>query len=162
MSTNSPSEQLLVERRHWVNTLVGVLDTAFWLTDTEQYETARIVTNLLDWLNVPDRGPAQSVPAALATEVRSGFYAVALAGPRASGLRRAPRRAGAGDVVVSVDAWRYALVGMLSTAYPDLSPTELIGASKVIDDLLTALGLPERAAVCFPDEVVRAYHELGA
>lgn len=144
-----------------MNALVGVLDAAFWLTDEEQFETARIVGGLLDWLNVPGRGSAVELPPSVASEVASGQFAVVLNSHRDSGVRRVPRYAHERDVVVSVDAWRYALMNMLTVAYPDLSPTEVVGATKVLDDLLAALGLPERVAHCFPDEVIRAFRELG-
>lgn len=145
------------ERHHWLNTIVGVLDSAFWLNDEEQYFTIDIVARLLDSLGVPDRSDPDRLPPAVALEVSSGYYTVQLNSPRDSGLARPPRAVTQTDMVVSVNAWNQALMSMLTTAYPDLEPVERVVSSKVFTDLLVAIGVPERAAAYFPDDVIRAY-----
>ena len=147
----------VAERHHWLNTIVGVLDTAFHLTEHEQLETIKIVRGLLEGIRIPERSVAASLPAPVALEVESGFYTIQLAHVRDSGLLRPVRSIQAHDVTVSAEAWRDALVGMLLTGYPDMAPMERLLATKVFGDLLLALGVPERAAAFFPEAVVRAY-----
>lgn len=145
-----------VERHHWVSALVGILDRSFTLDETEQFFVVDIVGRLLDRLSIPDRGVADTLPAPVALEVHSGFFTVLLASAQDSYLRRGAGRAEDDDLVASVDAWRFAFITMLTTAYPDLDVYERIIASAVVDDLLVAVGLPDRAPKSLPDEVVSA------
>lgn len=147
----------VVERRHWLNTFVGILDGAFFLSEVEQLQVIGYVRRLLETLRIPERGVPRVVPAPVALEATSKFYTVALAGPRVSGWDRRIRPAAASDMVVSVEAWRDALLGLLTTAYPDLLPEEKLVAGTVFTELLLGLGVPQRAASFFPEEVVRAY-----
>lgn len=144
------------ERHHWINAVVGLLDRAFLFDDTEQLFVIDIVGRLLDHLNIPDRAVPASLPAPVALETRSGFYTVALGGAAEQPGVRPARSVEAGDVAASVDAWRHALLAMLMAAYPDLHVHERMVAAAVLDDLLVAIGLPERAATCHPDEMVAA------
>lgn len=73
---------------------------------------------------------------------------------------RRPRAAGARECVVSLEGWREALLRMITTAYPDLSVDERLTTTKVLTDLLAALGLPARAAAFHPDAVLDAYREI--
>lgn len=148
------------QRHHWLNTIVGTLDAAFYLTDEEQFVTIDIVRRLLEALNIPDRSTPSRLPAAVALEAASGFYTNGLYGPRESGLERPVRPANGGDIVVSVETWCQALMSMILSAYPDLEPLERVIATKVFSDLLAGIGLPHRAAAFFPDDVVRAYHDV--
>jgi hypothetical protein len=148
-----------IERHHWANTITGVLDSAFHLTDEEQYFTYDIVNKLLDWLDIPDRGDPAEIPAALALEVSSGLYTVQLTSHQDSNLVRPIRAIVAADIVVSVETWGSALSSLVTIAYPDLDPAERIGLAKVFNDLLVGLGVPNRAASFFPDDVVRAYRD---
>lgn len=149
-----------VERHHWLNTFLGIIDAAFNLTDAEQAHLIVIFRDLLKALQIPERGAPIEIPATLALEVTSSFHTIALAGPRDSQMQRPVRAAGPGDVVVSVEAWRDALAGLLDVAYPDLIPAERLLASKVLGDCLTGIGVPRRAAAFLPDDVVRAYRSL--
>lgn len=145
-------------RRHtWVNTIVGILDGAFSLNDEERFFTQDIVRRLLEALRIPDRARPEQVPAAVALEAEAGLYSVQLYEPRDAGVVRHARVARPGDTVVTVEAWRQALVNLITDAYPRLDPLEVIAATKVFDDLLVALGVPTRAAAYFPDDVVRAH-----
>jgi hypothetical protein len=148
------------QRHHWLNTIVGLLDSAFFLTDEEQFAVSDIVRRLLIALNIPDRGQPYVLPIPVAHEVSGSLYALGLATPRESGLVRAVRPASAADNVVSLEAWRQALVSLLTSAYPDLSADETFMVTKVFTDLLAAIGVPLRAAAFFPNTVVRAYHEV--
>lgn len=145
------------ERHHWLNTIVGILDGAFFLSDAEQLQVIVYIRRLLEGLRIPERAPARLLPAPVALELASGMYTVALAGPRQSGVKRSVRRVTSDDMVVSVDAWRDALLGMLNVAYPDLSGDERAAAGAVLSEILVGLGVPDRAAAFFPEEVVRAY-----
>lgn len=146
-----------IERHHWLNSLVGILDGAFHLSDMEQLQVIGYVRRLLTALRIPERGDPVVVPAAVALEAASGFYTVALNSPRESNLTRNVRGVSEDDMVVSVDAWRDALLGLITTAYPDLLPEEKLVAGAVLTDILLGLGVPQRAASFFPDAVVRAY-----
>jgi hypothetical protein len=148
------------ELHHWVNTIVGMLDASFRLSDDEQFYVLDIVTRLLDTLEVPYRDDPAELPASVAHEVTSGMFSAQLAGVREAELLRPTRTAVEHDIVVSVAAWRTALLSMLLTAYPDLAPFERITAAKVFDDLLVALGAPDRVARYFPAEVVAAYYDV--
>lgn len=148
---------LRAERHHWLNTYVGVLDGAFWLSDEEQYFTSDIIVRLLDSLCIPERGNPKELSPPVALEVASGYYTVQLSSPRDSGLQRSPRPVHESDIIVSVEAWSQALLALITTAYPDLEPIERLVTTKVLSDLLIAIGVPGRAAAFFPDDVVRAY-----
>jgi hypothetical protein len=147
------------ERHHWLNALVGTLDAAFRLTEDEQFFVLDIVSRLLDSLDIPFRGEPAQLPATVAQEAASGLYSEQLAAPRDSGLIRPVRPVNGSDMVVSVGAWRNALLGMLLTAYPGLEPVEKMVAAQVLDDLLAAVGVPDRRATFFPTEVVAAYRD---
>jgi len=147
-----------LQRHHWINTYVGILDAAFQLSETEQLEVIGILRQLLLGLRIPERTSSPSLPAPIALEVSSGFYTIQLAHSRDAGVVRAPRLTNNRDATVSPEAWRDAFTGMLFTAYPDLAPSERLLATKMFADLLAALGLPARAAAFLPETVVRAYH----
>lgn len=144
-----------IGQHHWLNTFVGVIDAAFWLSDEEQYQVIGILRRLLTTLRIPQRGEPVELPVPLVLEVDSAFYSVALDAAQ----NRPVRPVDAADIVVSVETWRDALLSMLLVAYPDLRPEERLVAAKIFDDLLTALGVPDRAAVAFPDTVIRAYQQ---
>lgn len=146
-----------VERHHWLNTFLGILDSAFNLTEVEQAHLISILRDLLAALQIPERGDPVELPATLALEVTSGFHTIALAGPRDAGVDRPVRAAGPGDLVVSVEAWRDALLGLLEVAYPDLPPAERLLASKVLGDCLVGIGVPQRAAAFLPEDVIRVH-----
>ena len=96
------------------------------------------------------------IPNQLALELSSSLYSTQLAGPRRSGVVRPIRATNHTDMVVSMNAWVDALLSMLTTAYPDLTPTECMVTAKVLSDLLDAIGVPDRAAAFFPDDVIRS------
>lgn len=143
-----------------MNTFLGILDSAFHLTDVEQAQMISILRDLLGALRIPDRGEPSEIPAALALELASGFFTVGLAGPRDLDRERPVRAVTESDMVVSVEAWRDMLTNMVLVAYPDLLPTERLLLSKILTDLLTGIGVPRRAAAFLPDDVVRAYRRL--
>lgn len=150
----------LVERHHWINTIVGTLDQAFHLTDEEQFYSIDIVSRLLRSLDIPERSEPSVLPTPLVLEMSSQIYSTQLAGPRVSGIIRPIRQTNPDDIVVSIEAWVAALLAMFTTAYPDLTPTERIVTAKVLTDLLDGIGVPDRAAVFFPDNVVRISKDI--
>ena len=152
MSTPASTQ---VHRYHWINTFTGFLDAALHLTEEEQSQVMIITGNLLDMLNIPTRGEAAFLPNPVALEVSCSFYTTLLNSPRDSGRRRPVRVHADNELVVSIEAWRDALVGMLTTAYPDLRPEERMVATRVMHDMLAGLGVPDRAASHFPDSVIR-------
>jgi len=147
-----------IERHHWINTYLGILDSVFFLSDEEQYHTIKIVTSLLTALNVPERGLPVLVPASVAVEAKNSYYSISLDARQKSSFERHPRVLESNDITVSIDAWRDSLLNMLVTAYPDFQAEEKILAAKIFTELLEALGLPNRAAAYFPDDVVRAWN----
>lgn len=149
-----------VERHHWLNTFIGILDAAFHLTEIEQAQLIAIFRDLLVAVRVPERGEPEELPAALALEVTSNFFTISLAGPRDSGVARPVRAVTQGDVVVSLEAWRTALVGMLTVAYPDMLPAERLLVDRVLTDVLSGIGVPQRAAEFLPGDVVRTYRSM--
>lgn len=149
-----------LERHHWLNTFLGILDSAFHLTEVEQVQLIGIFRDLFSALNIPSRGEPAEIPAALALELSSNFFTVTLAGPRDSGTERPVRPATAQDLVVSVEAWRDALAGMVLVAYPDLAPTEKLFLDRSLAYALGGIGVPHRAAEFLPEDVVRAYRKL--
>ena len=151
-----------VERHTWLNTLVGILDAAFSLSEEELYFTTVIVKQLLEGLRIPERGGAGSiVPTAVAQEAHAGVFSTLVNTSRDAGLFKEPRGVEAGDTIVTLEAWRQALLGLITTGFPDLEPVEVVWATSTIDELLLGLGVPNRAAAYFPAEVVRA-HTTGA
>lgn len=150
------------QRHHWLNVMVGVLDGAFHLTDAEQYGVAEVVNKLLARLRIPDRGVPQTLPIPIVQEMHSNLYSIGLESPRRSHVAREVRAAQNGDNVVSIEAWRAALEGMILTAYPDLAGEERLLLSKVTTDLLAAIGVPNRAASHLPPAVVTAHRSLDS
>lgn len=150
-----------IERHTWLNTILGILDGAFGLSDEELYFTTVIVRKLLEGLNIPERHPADILPIAVTQEAFAGVFSTQLHAPRNAGVQRIVRAVDETDTVVTLEAWRQAVMTLLLVSYPDLDPGERMWATSTIDDLLLALGVPARAAAFFPDEVVRA-HASGA
>jgi hypothetical protein len=148
-------------RHAWLNTIVGMLDAAFILTDEELFFTQQIVRELLIALRIPSRGAPINVPTPLAAELNGSFWSVQLTSPgRDNTMLRRPRATQPFDTTVTLEAWRNTMVTLLVSAYPDLTPLEQLAATKVFDDLLAALGVPARAARFVPVDVVRAHLEV--
>lgn len=150
-----------VERHHWLSTYCGILDGAFYLSEEELYAVDDIIRKLLILLNVPGRSQPEQLPPALMHEVRASYYTIAL-GSRDSAVTRQVRPITDQDCVVSLEAWREALVGLLTTAYPDLDLSERLIVTKVFTDLLVNIGVPQRAAAFHPEMVVRAHLQMGS
>jgi hypothetical protein len=158
MAIRTETTIMRIERHHWVNTYLGILDSVFFLSEEEQYHTIKILTSLLEAIKVPERGFPVLIPASVAVEAKSSFYSISLDARQKSAFVRHPRLIEGDDIMVSIDAWRDSLLNMLVTAYPDFQTEEKILAAKVFTELLVALGLPNRAAAYFPDDVVRAWN----
>jgi hypothetical protein len=150
-----------VERHHWLNTFIGILDAAFNLTEEEQAAVIAILRELLVALQIPERGSPVELPAALALEVSSEFFTISLSGPRESRLQRSVRAATETDTVVSPDAWRDSLAGMLMVAYPDLIPAERLLAHNVFSKILLGIGVPHRAPEYLPGDVIRSHLSIS-
>jgi hypothetical protein len=160
MTENStPPTHLMVERYHWVNTFVGILDSAFHLREEEQYAAARIVGQLLDWLDIPGRGQPAVLPLPLLVEVTKGFYTLGLNSYRQSDLGRPIRAVVDTDQVVPLETWRQSLQRLLTTAY-ELNAEELLMIDIALNRLLSSLGVPERAPDFLPEDVVRADRDM--
>jgi hypothetical protein len=154
--------QNIIERHHWINTIVGTLDQAFHLTDEEQFYAIDIINRLLASLDIPDRSLPEVLPTPIVLEMASAIYSTQLAGPRISGIIRPIRHSTTTDIVVSIEAWVEALLAMITTAYPDMTPNERFVSAKVLTDLLDAIGVPDRAALFYPDDVVRVSSVVDA
>lgn len=148
------------ERHHWLNTIVGLLDSAFYLSAEEQYAAASIVGKLLDWLRIPDRALPGELPMAVVQEMHGGYYTIQLEAPAAAGTVRPVRGATDVDCVASLEAWCAALSGLITTAYPQLDPAEKLAIRKVFSDLLAAIGVPHRVAAFMPDQVLYAHTDV--
>jgi hypothetical protein len=159
--TWADAEFVKIERHTWLNTIVGILDGAFALSEEELFFTTLIVRRLLEGLRIPERGEALVLPVAVVREANSGLFSTLLNSPRDAGLFREARGVEEGDTVVTLEAWRQAVLSLLNIAYPELEPVEVVWATQTVDELLLGLGVPGRAAAFFPDEVVRA-HKTGA
>ena len=147
-------------RDHWVNTVVGVLDSAFYLSPEEQLAAAQIVTALLNKLHIPARGIPKTLPMPLVQEVHANYYSTALEAVL-SGRDRSIRAVSGNDCYTSLEAWRTGIESMFALAYPDLTGPERMLLAKVVNDLLAAIGVPNRAASYFPEMVLRAHKEIG-
>jgi hypothetical protein len=150
------------ERHHWINTIVGLVDQAFNLTDDEQVFAIGVVNKLLETLNVPDRADPLALPAPLVLEMSAQVYTTQLSSPRELGIVRQIRRTRTSDVYVSVETWVEALLGLIATAYPELDPSERMIAAKYFRSLLDAIGAPDRASSFIPDDVVRVARDVDA
>ncbi len=151
--------QLEVTRDHWLNTVVGLIDASFYLSPEEQYASTKIITGLLDRLNIPDRGQPLVIPMPVVQEMHANYYSTALDTVN-SGLPRQTRFVNNQDCVTSLEAWRSALEGMILQAYPDLSGDQRLLLAKVLNDWLAAVGIPNRAASFLPAQVLRAHRDL--
>ncbi|MFM7087919.1 MAG: hypothetical protein ACKOW9_00065 [Candidatus Paceibacterota bacterium] len=146
-----------VQRHHWINTYLGILDAAFTLSEAEQAELIVILRSLLTALEIPKTEPT-SLPAPVALEVKTSFYSIQLNQARQLSTVREVRRSRPNEVTVSPESWRDALSGMLLTAYPGLEPAHRLLVVKTFSDIILALGIPLRAAKFLPESVVRAYN----
>lgn len=148
------------ERHHWLNTVVGVLDSVFYLTEEETFAILEIVGSLLKNLNIPDRGIPAALPAPVAQEVAASYYSRQLANQLDSGSPRHIRPATEYDVIVGNDTWREALAALFTTAYPDITGEERLLLSKVLEDLLAAIGAPDRAPAFLPDLIIPTVKDM--
>lgn len=146
-----------IQRHHWLNTIVGLLDSAFYLSDEEQFLVTGIINKMLIELKIPERKVALELPPPVALEYRASFYTDLLAGPRKNGRVRHVREVVKSDIVVAPDSWQQAFLDMILVSYPDLDPYERIFAAKTLNDLLLAIGVPTRAASFYPEFVIQTY-----
>jgi hypothetical protein len=149
----------LIERHDWINTVLGMLDASLHLTEEEQAPTLSILRQLFDNLDIPGRGQAAVLPVSVALESDAKLFTDVMAAPRISGFSRPIRAVSQFDEVIPLEAWVQGFVAMICASYPDLNPYERLEARKVFTELLMALGIPERAAQYYPDEIIRAYIE---
>lgn len=145
-----------MQRHHWVNTVLGFLDATWHLTDSEMVQVSRIVSNLLDVLNIPDRGAPSKLPMPLMMEAAGGFYSSQVNSVAASSSQKPVRAITSGDVTFEPDIWRAAISELFTTAYPDLDGYERLFLDRTIGDLLDALGIDTRAAQFISEDVARA------
>lgn len=144
-----------MERHHWLNAVVGVIDAAWNLTAEEQYHVTRIVAVILDKLSIPERGAPAEIPAPIAMEVEGGFYSSQMHDAALSQVERPVRALSSGDQTVAPDVWRTTLVELFTTAYPDLTGVERVWLTKTIGDLLGGIGVATRAPVWLSEDVTR-------
>lgn len=149
-----------IERHHWINTVVGIIDSVWHLTPEEQFHTIRVVKALLEHLSIPERGEPREVPAPLALEVDGGFYNLQLNSTQDSGIARPVRAPGPRDYNLPMEVWCQSLVNLFTTAYPDLEPLERLYLTKGFLDLLASLGAPHRAPAYVPEDVSRAARDF--
>jgi hypothetical protein len=152
--------QPIIERHHWVNTLVGMLNIAFILSKTEELTITQIINQLLLSLNIPDRLSAVGLPAAVALEAEHQVYSKTLSNFDDTPLNRVARTCTEGEMVVSLESWSQALASMINSTYPDLEPLDRLRVLLVFREILSSLGVPARVARAFPDEVIKAYQEF--
>jgi len=148
-----------IERHHWLNTVVGLIDSVWHLTPEEQYQTIRVVRALLERLAVPERGAPREIPASLALEVDGAYYNTQLNSTYDSGAPRPIRRVERTDYTLPVEVWCSSLTSLFTTAYPDLDPIERVLLTKTFLDLLTSLGADERSPSHIPEDVARVARE---
>lgn len=146
-----------VKRHHWLNTIVGIIDSAFRLSPMEQMGTLDVVNKILKATRIPDRAVAQTLPAPLSFEIASGIFSNQLATARNLNQNYDSIPVGSGDMVISAEAWRDALVGLILTSYPDLTADEKLYINVGFTNLLESLGIPQRRAYFFPQTVITAY-----
>lgn len=147
---------IAVHRHHWVNTVLGFLDATWHLTDAESVQVSRIISNLLDVLNIPERGAPAKLPMPLLMEAAGGFYSAQVNSVAAASSQKPVREIEEGDVTFEPDIWRAAIAELFTTAYPDLDPYERLFVDRTIGDLLDALGVDTRAAQFISSDVARA------
>ena len=86
----------------WVNTFVGILDSAFYLNIEEQFAVMSIVKRLFQYLNIPQRGEPTTLPMPLVQEMYAGFYTTQLQSVMA-GYPRPIREHTSYDCVTSIE-----------------------------------------------------------
>jgi hypothetical protein len=150
-----------IERHTWLNTILGMLDNSFSLQEEELYQVTTAVRSMLEALGIPERGEPEVVSSALLLEAEGSTWSQVLHGPRNAGVPSYPRAVNGRDTTVTLEAWRQALLSMITSAYPSLDNDEILLAASTFDDILLSLGVPERVAYYIPNEVVRA-HLSGA
>lgn len=143
-----------IERFHWVNMYLGILDGVFTLTEEEQHDIIKEIKLLLDRLNIPNRSNPIQIPATLALEVRAGFYTNLLN----KNIKNNSIETSDKDLFsVSMEAWRDPFINWLFLAYPDLDSEERIIAAKSFEKVLIMLNIPKRKPYYLPDDVIKAH-----
>lgn len=143
-----------VSRHHWLNTLLGIVDSVWNLSPEELVYASQQITQMLVTINIPERGTPHIIPAPLALEVDGGFYALQLDAPYDSNEPRPVRQLENRDISLPVDVWVSSLVSLVTTAYT-LEPIERLYLVKGFTELLADLGTEKRAPVYVPEDVVR-------
>lgn len=93
-----------VKRHHWLNTFVGILDSAFHLSSEEEYWVAEVMRKILTTLRIPERGRPVTVPAGLAMEIKGAYYTTLLGVHRHPDVVRPVRVVTDDEVAVSVES----------------------------------------------------------
>lgn len=143
-----------IERYHWINMYLGILDGVFSLTEEEQHDIIKEIKLLLDRLNIPNRSNPIEIPATLALEVRAGFYTNLLN----KNIKNNNLEINDKDLFsVSLEAWRDPFINWLFLAYPDLDSQERIITAKSFEKVLKMLNIPKRVPYYLPDDVIKAH-----
>lgn len=132
---------------------MGIIDSAFELTDQELLVAADALRSLFTALQIPDRGSPREVPMPLLLEITSRFYTTYLRETANGSTPPEPRAVTSGELIAPVEAWRSALANLIFLAYPDLSPEERLATDKILTDLLGALGVSRRRAKFLPVDI---------
>ncbi len=142
------------QRHHWLNMFLGIIHEAFGLTLQERYVVASAFSQLLESLQIPERGVPKVLPIPLVVEFQNGYYSKKLADAlEGRSPEVVPMTAIQDDHIIPAEIWRISLMQLLETSYPDLLPMERIAADKVFADLFGALGVPQRRARFLPRDI---------
>jgi hypothetical protein len=144
-----------VERHHWVNTTLGMIDATWHLTDAEKVQVAAIIARVLDVLDIPGRGQPTVIPMPLMMEASAGFYSMQVNTTAQAASIRPIRAIVDGDLTFPPDVWRASITTLFTSAYPDLEPLERVFLDSTIGDLLDAIGVDTRAAQFVSEDVAR-------
>lgn len=137
----------------WVLTMVGILDSSYGLTAQEKDFCIAAFTSLFTDLGIPHREDPTELPVPVLHQVNHKVYTRRLLAPGHDKGRAVY------NLPVSVQAWTEALLRMILTSYR-LTPEETIHAAQRISRILDFIGVPDRQAAHYPDDVVRSALEV--
>lgn len=138
----------------WSHTIIGILDATWSLTDLERYHSLEVINKLLTYLRIPERSTPVFIPIDVALEVQSQFWSLQLEKSQSSIAEKPIRKVQEGDQTYPLEVWRTSIEKLILNPYPDLEPTERLLLSKYLTELLSSLGVPDRAPVFLPENVV--------
>lgn len=148
---------LNITPEHWTNTFMGMLNLALGLSPEEEVFAGGILYKLLFSLDIFYDNIPDNIPVSVYFEAKYNTYTKQLISSRDNSALKSTHSKGDEITKVSLDAWAQAMLSMLYSTYPNISPVDRIKLILTVRELLASLGIPDRPTKALPPEVIAAY-----